>query len=190
MSDFETNCFQRVRFPMKTFQRVSLWSKIITQQVVGFQIKLFGSCQSLNFDFFKKHQFLQNEFDSFYTCTNGNFCILLAFLRCTIETESFLKISFWVETSNVSDSEMSVFQRVKLESTFSKIPRILDWVFYNMPDIELNFLWGRNNLGKNIGSKHSPFDSYCPGKRGQFCLFVCNFKMQDCDQISQFSIKV
>ena len=108
------------------------------------------------------NQFLQNKygikkFESSSLCTNGNFCILLAFLRCTIETESFLKISFWVETSNVSDSELNVFQSVKFKNTISKAPRILDWVFYNVPDFELVFLSGRNNLGKTIGWKRITF---------------------------------
>ena len=69
----------------------------------------------------------------------------------------FSEISFCVETSNVSDSELNVFQRVKFESTFSNIPWILDWVFYKVPDFELNFLWGRNNLGKIIGLKSITF---------------------------------
>ena len=90
----------------------------------------------------------EKKLGCFYPCTNVNFCILLAFLRCTIQTENFPKISFWVETSNVSDFELNVFQRVKFKNTISKIPRILDWVFYNVPDFESIFFWEGKNFEK------------------------------------------
>ena len=150
------NVFNVSESELKTFQRVSFWTKVITQQGVAFQIKFFWSCHGLNFDFITKQSVFAEQrwhikkLESFYLCTNGNFCIPLAFLRCTIETESFLKTSFWVETSNLLDSERNDFQRLKFKNTISKIPQILDWVFYNVPDYNLNFLWGRNNLEKII----------------------------------------
>ena len=88
----------------------------------------------------------------------------------------FSEISFWVETSNVSDSEFNVFQSVKFESTFSNLPRILDWVFYNMPDIELNFLWGRNNLGKIIGLKSITFWFILSRKKTTILPFCLHFQ--------------
>ena len=134
------------------------------------------------------NQFLQNKygikkFESSSLCTNGNFCILLAFLRCTIETESFLKISFWVETSNVSDSELNDFQRVKFKNTISKIPRILDWVFYNVPDFELNFFREKIFLGKNNGWKSITFWVIFSRKRQNFCFLFAFLK---CKLVTNF----
>ena len=189
------NVFNLSVSELKTSQRVPFWNKVITQQSVGFQVKFFGSCQSSKFDFINKQSVFAKQIwnlkkiESFYLCTNGIFCILFAFLRCTIETESFLKISFWVEASNVSDSELNDFQRVKFKNTISKIPRIVDWVFYNVPGFELNFFWERNFLGKNNGWKSITFWFIFSRKRQQFCLFVCIFKMQDCGKTLQFSIK-
>ena len=62
MSGIETKCSQRVRFRIENISTRPFWTKVFTQQGVGFQIKFFGACQNLKFDFFKKHQFLQNEF--------------------------------------------------------------------------------------------------------------------------------
>ena len=189
------NIFNVSDSELKSFQRVSFWTKVITQQGVAFPIKIFWSCHGLNFDFITKQSVFAKQMrnfkkiESFYLCTNGTFCILLAFLRCIIETESFLKISFWVETSNVSDSKLNDFQRVKFKNTISKIPRILDWVFYNVPDFELNFFWEKNYLGKNNGWKSITFWVIFSRKRQNFCLFVCIFKMQACHQIFQFSVK-
>ena len=126
--------------------------KFLFNKVSDSKSSFFGSWQSLKFDFFKEtisfcktNMEYKKKLECFYPCTNVNFCILLAFLRCTFQTESFLKIRLWVETCNVSDSELNDFQRVKFKNTFSKIPRILDWVFYNVPDFELNFSWEINN---------------------------------------------
>ena len=131
----------------------------------------------------------EKKLGCFYPCTNVNFCILLAFLRCTIQTENFPKISFWVETSNVSDFELNVFQRVKFKNTISKIPRILDWVFYNVPDFESIFFWEGNKLRKNIGLKRFTFWYIFSEKKRQFCHFAWVFKKHDCDQNFQFSIR-
>ena len=172
------NVFNVSDSELKTFQRVSFRTEVITQQVIGFQIKFFESCQRLNFDFIDKQSVFAEQrwhikkIESFYLCTNGNFCIPLALLRCTIETESFLKTSFWVETSKLLDSGRNDFQRVKFKNTISKIPRILDWVFYNVPDFELIFLWGRNNLEKNIGWKRISF-WFIFSKKKTTILSVC-----------------
>ena len=89
----------------------------------------------------------------------------------------------------MSDSELNDFQRVKFKNTISKIPRILDWVFYNVAGFEINFFWQRNYLGKNNGWKSITFWLTFSRKRQQFCLFVCIFKMQDCGKTLHFSIK-
>ena len=183
------NVFNVSDSELKTFQRVSFWTKVITQQGVAFQIKFFWSCHGLNFDFITKQSvfakqmwnFKKNE--SFYLCRNGTFYILLAFLRCIIETESFLKISFWVETSNVLDSELNDFQRVKFKNTISKIPRILDWVFYNVPDFELIFFREKNYLGKNNGWKSITFWVIFSRKRQNFCFLFAFLK---CKLVTKF----
>ena len=48
------NVFNVSDSELKTFQRVSFRTEVITQQVIGFQIKFFESCQRLNFDFIDK----------------------------------------------------------------------------------------------------------------------------------------
>ena len=175
------NVFNLSVSELKTSQRVPFWNKVITQQSVGFQVKFFGSCQSSKFDFINKQSVFAKQIwnfkkiESFYLCTNGIFCILFAFLRCTIETESFLKISFWVEASNVSDSELNDFQRVKFKNTISKIPRILDWDFYNVPGFELNFFW-EIFWEKTMDGKASHFDSYSPGKDNNFVFLFAFLK--------------
>ena len=156
------NIFNVSDSELKTFKRVSLWTEVITQQGVGFQVKFFVSCQSLNFVFINKQSVFAKQ-----TWNKKNWIFLPLYKRQFLHSAcfpqmhywdwKFSEISFWVETSNVSDSELNVFQRVKFKNTISKIPRILDWVFYNVPDFELNFFWERNYLGKNIGLKRITF---------------------------------
>ena len=147
------NIFNVSDSELKTFKRVSLWTEVITQQGVGFQVKFFVSCQSLNFVFINKQSVFAKQ-----TWNKKNWIFLPLYKRRFLHSACFSQmhywdwkfsgISFWVETSNVSDSELNVFQRVKFKNTISKIPRILDWVFYNVPDFEIKFLLREKLFGK------------------------------------------
>ena len=178
---FKQNVFNVSDSELKTFQRVSFWTKVTTQQGVAFQIKFFWLCHGLNFDFITKQsvfakQIWNKKIWIFFPLYERQFLHSACIPKMHYWDWKFSEISFWVETSNVSDSEFNVFQSVKFESTFSNLPRILDWVFYNMPDIELNFLWGRNNLGKIIGLKSITFWFILSRKKTTILPFCLHFQ--------------
>ena len=173
------NVFNVSDCELKTFQCVSFWTKVFTQQGVGFQIKLFGPWQSLKFDFFKKQSLFAKETWNI----KKTWMFLPLYKRQFLHSACISKMHFsdWKFSENQFLSWN--FERVRFwikyfskcqfqKKTISKIPLIPDWVFYKVPDFELNFLWGRNNLEKNIGWKRITF-WFIFSKKKTTILSVC-----------------
>ena len=117
------NVFNLSESELKTFQRVSFWTEVNTQQSVGFQVKFFGSCQSLNFVFITKQSvFAKQAWNKtkwiFLPMYKRQFLHSACISQMHYWDWKFSEISFWVETSNVADSELNVFQSVKFKKKF------------------------------------------------------------------------
>ena len=196
MSGIETKCSQRVGFRIENFSTRPFWTKVFTQQGVGFQIKFFGACQNSIFGFLTNISFCKTNLEYNYKVLilftlvqTAIFAFGLFFPFSIFRLKVFKKSVFELKNFNISVSELNVFQPVKFKNTISEIPRTLDWLFYNVPDFDLNFLREKINLRKNIGLKSITFRFIISRKKRQFCQSVCFFKMHGCDQLLPFSTR-
>ena len=85
------NVFNVTDSELKIFQRVCFWSRVITQQSVGFQVKFFGSCQSLNFDFINKQSVFSKQMWNFIK----NWIFLPLYKRYILHSACISKMHYW-----------------------------------------------------------------------------------------------
>ena len=193
MPDIETKRFQRVRFRIENFSTCHFLKQIFYSTRCRNLNQIFRIVSEFEFWFFlTNNQFLQNEnwiqkkMILFRLVQTATFAFGLLFPFSIFRLKVFKKLVFELKNFNLSDSELNVFQPVKFKNTISEIPRTLDWVFYNVPDFDLNFLREKINLRKNIGFKSITFWFIFSRNKRQFCQCVCFFKMHGCDQFLPF----